>query len=109
MKLWGVSSTADMGVRGSLPAGDNGIQLYPAMESYCKYCPLDGRGSFEISDRDLARMAPTAVRDLIEDLGLPLGLSAIGISNSEKVWRLCALEWMPPAPAPQIEAVSICS
>ena len=57
------------------------------IEKFANIAALMGENS-EISDRDLARMAPGLVRDLIQDLGLPLGLSAIGISDSEKVHEL---------------------
>ena len=55
------------------------------IEKFARIATLMGAKNSGLTDRDLARLAPSMVRNLIQDLGLPLGLTPIGVSDSKMV------------------------
>jgi alcohol dehydrogenase class IV len=59
-----------------------------AMEKFATNAELMGEDVSELSLREAAMLAPATIRDLIEDLGLPLGLKAIGVDDLTKVRQL---------------------
>jgi alcohol dehydrogenase class IV len=52
-----------------------------AMEKFATIAELMGEDSSHLSLRDAARRAPATIRELIEDLDLPLGLRAIDVDD----------------------------
>ena len=64
---------------------DNAIA---AMEKFATIAELMGEDISHMSLRAAARRAPAAIRELIEDLGLPLGLRAIDVDDLTKVKQL---------------------
>jgi alcohol dehydrogenase class IV len=59
-----------------------------AMEKFATIAELMGEDSSHLSLRDAARRAPATIRELIEDLDLPLGLRAIDVDDLTKVKQL---------------------
>ncbi len=61
---------------------------FAAMEKFATIAELMGEDISELSLREAAMLAPTTIRELIEDVGLPLGLKAIGVDDLSKVKEL---------------------
>lgn len=59
-----------------------------AIEKFATIAELMGEDISRLSLRDAARRAPSTIRELIRDLGLPLGLRAIGVDDLSKVKQL---------------------
>lgn len=59
-----------------------------ALEKFATIAELMGEDVSGLTLREAARQAPSAVRDLIEDLNLPLGLRAIDVDDLTKVRQL---------------------
>jgi alcohol dehydrogenase len=57
-------------------------------EKFAEIAALMGENTTGLTTRELAQKAPSAVRNLIQDLSLPLGMQAIGVKESEKVKEL---------------------
>jgi alcohol dehydrogenase class IV len=59
-----------------------------AMEKFATIAQLMDEDVQHLTLRDAARRAPGTIRELIEDVGLPLGLRAIGVDDLTKVKEL---------------------
>lgn len=59
-----------------------------AMEKFATIADLMGEDISRLSLREAARRAPSMIRELIRDLGLPQGLKAIGVTDLSKVKQL---------------------
>lgn len=59
-----------------------------AMEKFATIAELMDEDAQHLTLRDAALRAPGTIRELIEDLGLPLGLRAIGVDDLAKVKEL---------------------
>jgi alcohol dehydrogenase class IV len=59
-----------------------------SMEKFAIIAELMGEDISHLSLREAARQAPATVRKLIRDVGLPLGLKAIGVDDLSKVKEL---------------------
>lgn len=59
------------------------------LERFAVIAELLGEDVDGLSLREAAMLAPGAVRKLIEDVNLPLGLAALGVSENDQVIALC--------------------
>jgi alcohol dehydrogenase class IV len=71
----------------SLPATME-YNCFAAMERMANIARWMGEDTFGLTTRETAMLAPGAVRTLIEDVGLPLGLAALGVKDVQEVMAL---------------------
>jgi len=89
----------------SLPATME-YNCFAAMEQMANIARWMGEDAFGMTTRQIAMLAPGAVRTLIQDTGLPLGLSALGVSDTGEVMALMlrpGMDAASPRPAGQAE------
>jgi alcohol dehydrogenase len=72
-----------------------------AMEKFATIAALMGQDISQLNLREAAMLAPATIRELIEDVGLPLGLRAIGVEDLTEVKQLVKRPgWDASSPRP---------
>lgn len=89
----------------SLPATME-YNCFAAMDQMANIASWMGVDLFGLTKRELAALAPGAVRTLIEDVGLPRGLAALGVKDTSAVMELMlrpGMDAASPRPAGQAD------
>ena len=89
----------------SLPATME-YNCFAAMERMANIAHWMSEDTFGLTTRETAMLAPGAVRTLIEDVGLPLGLAALGVKDVQEVMALMlrpGMDASSPRPANQAD------
>jgi alcohol dehydrogenase class IV len=65
------------------------FNCFTSVEKFGRIAELLGERVTGLSLRDSAKLAPSAVRSLIYDIGVPRGLAALGVMKDKRVMELC--------------------
>ena len=68
------------------------FNCFTLIEKFMKIAELLGEKTSDLSPRDAAMHAPSAVRKLIYDTGAPRGLGALNVTEDTRVLELCTRE-----------------